>query len=111
MRVHIVVLEYAASIGIWFIDEKSGKYLVAKPMILEWEEQDGDAFKLPEPSLTIPHHLKDDFMQAFAEALSSKGIATANQHNLEGALEAKNAHLKDLRELLFSQSHEVKRKT
>ena len=45
--------------------------------------------------------MSSDQLQAFADTLANKGVKTANDAKNEGLLVAKDAHLKDMRRLVF----------
>ena len=47
-------------------------------------------------------------VQVIAEAFAKFGVKTANDHKLEGLLEAKDAHLQDMRRLVFEATPQTK---
>jgi len=83
-------------------EEGYRKIYVAKPVKLEWveHEEGGD---IEAPTLKFDRYASEDFMKAMAEALDQQGIKTENDHKIKGLLEAKEAHLQDMRTLVFKK--------
>lgn len=48
--------------------------------------------------------LEAEQLAAVAEAFSKSGVKTVSEHHIEGLLKAKDAHLKDMRTLVFKGS-------
>lgn len=57
----------------------------------------------PSPTFVIPYQKANEFMKAMADEIISKGIGTEAEEGLRGRLEAKEAHLQDLRTLIFDK--------
>lgn len=51
--------------------------------------------------------LEGEQLQAIADAFSNFGIKTPNDHKVAGFLEAKDAHLQDMRALVFKGKQQV----
>lgn len=102
MRVRIERLEYSAAAGIWIFERTQDRVAVAKPVTLEFVDQgDGGAFRLPDPTLTIPYSKEAEFFQNLADELRNQGVKPKDQHRLEGTIEATREHLNDMRRLVF----------
>ena len=88
------------TIRILFVDHRGAGHRrhVAKPVELEWVEQEPGT--IAEPTLVLDGFWAEEFLRAFAEALDEKGIRTDKDARIEGNLEATRYHLEDLRTLL-----------
>lgn len=84
---------------IFITTEESGKILLAKPVELVFEKVNPCEFN--DPTLKVSGYVANDFLQAFQDALSKRGIKTDNDHKLQGTLEATKYHLEDLRKIVF----------
>ena len=101
MKVYIHNNYATMAVDIYFTDEIGQKRYIAKPMKIVFEEFNPVECKLHEPSLRIDDEVSRDFLKAFAEALDGQDIKTDNDHKIKGLLEAKEAHLQDMRKLVF----------
>ena len=83
-------------------DRQDRKYYVAKPMTLDFvpeERKDGHKLINP-PTMTLERHQADDFLKAFAKALSEIDVKLEPDSVLKGKLDASLYHLEDMRTLL-----------
>ena len=101
IRVRIGGSFYKDTVGILFEEVVDGRVThVAKHIELEFvPRKDGEEI---EPTIELGRHIADEFLEALAEALDKKGIKTDNDAKLQGILEAKDVHLKDMRRLVFN---------
>jgi hypothetical protein len=89
------------SIDVFFVEERHGKFFIAKPVQLEFEEVTDASVQLF-GTFSVPFHAVNEFMVSMAEALDSQGVKTENDHKVVGLLEATRAHLDDMRKIVFT---------
>jgi len=70
----------------------------AKPVELEFVEIPEGTEMLP--TLWLPRHIAEDFIEELYKALTTFGKKSDGEHKLAGKLEATQYHLQDLRQLL-----------
>lgn len=59
--------------------------------------------KMPPPTFIVDSRRSQEFMKAFVDEITMKGIGTEVEAGLRGKLEAKEQHLQDLRTLVFDK--------
>lgn len=79
-----------------------GKTQIVKPIALELEEI-GEGTNPAAPTLRLNRFEGEELLKSFAEACDERGIKTDNDHKIRGLLEAKEAHLQDMRRLVFEE--------
>lgn len=85
------------AIAIRFIKEENGKKYIAQPVTLEFKEFDDGMFT--DPTIVIPYAATKELL----EALSSAGVKADETSKGEGLLIATQAHLEDMRALVFKK--------
>lgn len=102
MSVKIRSCDFGMGKAILFIhDRYDGKRFVAKPINLEFVE--ADPCVEIEPTLRITGEIATEFFKELAEEMDRNGIKTDNDFKIKGLLEAKEAHLQDMRKLVFDE--------
>ncbi len=86
--------------GISFFRHVRGEqWQVAAPVQLKWVDvNEGEDIK---PFLFLPSRFSGPFFQSMAEELAGRDIKTRSTSTLEGANEAMQKHLNDLRAIAF----------
>lgn len=76
--------------------------MVAKPVEFEWREiSESEPFS--GPTLRIPLREARAWLDALKLALDREGEAVPNEHRQAGKMEAMDAHLSDMRRLVYKQ--------
>ena len=94
---------------IYFYDESGGRSAIAKPVELVFHHV--EVGEKVEPTLKIPMHFAKEFSRALAKALEKEGIEGESTCHLKKLLTAKEAHLEDLRKVLFEKHPKIVWKT
>lgn len=101
IQVYVRDSDYSTGKNVWIVNKTGDKTLVAKPFVIKFEE--GDSCGCVEPTMRLSGELGEEFLKAFAEALDRSDIKTDNDFKIKGLLEAKDAHLQDMRRLVFKE--------
>ncbi len=101
LKIHVQKDWGSMTVCIWAIDNSSS----TKSYNLNYDPKKGITrteiaelapLRSAEPLLRLPDRFADILFKAIAEHLSEQGIRTDNDHKIQGKLEAKSDHLKDL---------------
>lgn len=97
MKVRIYSALDRGSLEVLFYEERNGKLYVAKPVMFEMVEQE---YGMPVTS-TLSLMAYDDTLQNLVNAAGELKIKPESSHKLEGLIEAKDKHLKDMRTIVM----------
>jgi hypothetical protein len=101
-KFHVQILDgrggYFRGVNIDLFIVDGGKVYRAKPINLEWEEVEPFNLRDEAATLRIPSIHAAPFLEGWAEALRAAGVKPSHLH---GQIEAMQAHLQDMRALVF----------
>lgn len=107
IQVHVDNAPNFAGVRFWIIDRHGvdGKIYQIRfgkhHTTLELIGEDSGAFELPPPTFTLAGDVAHQFMKQMAELALARGIKLESDLKLEGRLAAVEAHLADMRRLVF----------
>lgn len=93
IKVHLRYDAFTDAHDLFIFDERNGKRYLAKPLVME--ELEGGLIAEP----TARFHRKDNVPEQFKQCLNVMGLI---DHADAGTLKAKDAHLEDMRRLVFN---------
>ena len=108
IKVYIRNSDYGNGKSIWIVSRIGEKTMVAKPITFEMVEVNNNA--ISDPTIRLSGEFETEFLGAFAEALDNSGVKTDNDHKIKGLLEAKDAHLQDMRKLVFQSNKDFEKR-
>lgn len=100
-EVHIDRMFYADALGVYLIDRQGGKVAIAEPLGPLVFKPHAELSPMPAPTLSLPGLGGKDILKAFVTAAVAVGIKPEPHAFLEGRLAASEAHLADMRRLVF----------
>ena len=80
-------------------DLPNGDVEIAAPLELVWVKEEAGVSFDQRPTLTLFGRDGETLLKAIAEGLSALGVKTESDSRLQGQLEAKQAHLEDMRKI------------